>query len=141
MVLNFNSLLATQFVDLPQSVTRAAPSRCQTDESTGLPVRRTRSFGPSFGERTLTVGRGRFSTGATYQHTSYDQFEGESLEDGSMPFLVAPQRLLPPHRADLQATGDGNLLNPGFESDIVTVRLSLKAIDGYGGGFFATFME
>ena len=62
VVLNFNRLLATQFATFPIGTSSGAFS-FQIDESTGLPVRRTRSFGPSFGERTLTVGKGRFSPG------------------------------------------------------------------------------
>jgi hypothetical protein len=136
VVLNFNRLLATQFATFPIGSSSGAFS-FQIDESTGLPVRRTRSFGPSFGERTLTVGRGRFSTGASYQHTSYDQFEGETLDDGSLQFLL-PHNDCCPAQVGLQATGDGNLLNPGFESDIVTVRMSMQASTDTAA-FFATY--
>jgi hypothetical protein len=136
VVLNFNRLLATQFATFPIGNSSGAFS-FKTDETTGLPVRSTRSFGPSFGERTLTVGRGRFSAGASYQHTSFDQFEGESLDDGSLQFLL-PHNDCCPAQVGLQATGDGNLLNPGFESDIVTVRVSMKASTDTAA-FFATY--
>ena len=136
VVLNFNRLLATQFATFPIGTSSGAFS-FQIDESTGLPVRRTRSFGPSFGERTLTVGKGRFSTGAAYQHTSYNQFEGENLDDGSLQFLL-PHNDCCPAQVGLQATGDGNLLNPGFESDLVTVRVSMKATTDTAA-FFATY--
>jgi len=136
VVLNFNRLLATQFASFPIGSSSGAFS-FQIDESTGLPVRRTRSFGPSFGERSMTLGRGRFSVGAAYQHTSYNQFEGESMNDGSIQFLL-PHNDCCPAQVGLQATGDGNLLNPGFESDIVTVRLSLKASTDTAA-FFATY--
>ena len=136
VVLNFNRLLATQFATFPIGSSSGAFS-FQIDESTGLPVRRTRSFGPSFGERSMTIGKGRFSAGASYQHTSYNQFEGERLDDGSMQFLL-PHNDCCPAQVGLQATGDGNLLNPGFESDLVTVRLSLKASTDTAA-FFATY--
>jgi hypothetical protein len=136
VVLNFNRLLATQFATFPIGNSSGAFS-FRTDESTGLPVRSTRSFGPSFGERTLTVGRGRLSTGFTYQHTSFDSFEGEDLDDGAIQFLL-PHNDCCPSQVGLQATGDGNLLNPGFESDIVTVRLSMKA-SADTAAFFATY--
>lgn len=136
VVLNFNRLLATQFATFPIGSSSGAFS-FQIDEATGLPVRRTRSFGPSFGERSMTVGRGRFSAGAAYQHTSYDQFEGEALGDGSIQFLL-PHNDCCPAQVGLQAAGDGNLLNPGFESDIVTVRMSLKATTDTAA-FFATY--
>ncbi len=136
VVLNFNRLLATQFATFPIGNSSGAFS-FTTDETTGLPVRRTRSFGPSFGERTLTVGRGRFSSGASYQHTSYDRFEGEALDNGSIQFLL-PHNDCCPSQVGLQATGDGNLLTPGFESDIVTVRVSMKASTDTAA-FFATY--
>ncbi len=136
VVLNFNRLLATQFATFPIGSSSGAFS-FQIDESTGLPVRRTRSFGPSFGERTMTIGRGRFSVGAAYQRTSYDQFEGQDLEDGSLQFLL-PHNDCCPAQVGLQATGDGNLLNPGFESDIVTVRVAMKAATDTTA-FFATY--
>ncbi|HTU99699.1 MAG TPA: hypothetical protein VMF13_04120, partial [Luteitalea sp.] len=94
-------------------------------------------FGPSFGERSLTVGKGRLSTGFSYQHTSFDSFEGEDLGDGAIQFLL-PHNDCCPAQVGLQATGDGNLLNPGFESDIVTVRLGLKASTDTAA-FFATY--
>ncbi|BCS34619.1 hypothetical protein TBR22_A38470 [Luteitalea sp. TBR-22] len=136
VVLNFNRLLATQFATFPIGNSSGAFS-FTLDETTGLPARATRSFGPSFGERSLTVGKGRFSAGATYQHTSYDQFEGQSLDDGSIQFLL-PHNDCCPAQVGLQATGDGNLLNPGFESDIVTVRTSIKASTDIAA-FFATY--
>ena len=59
-------------------------------------------------------------------------FEGENLDDGSIQFLL-PHNDCCPAQVGLQATGDGNLLNPGFESDIVTVRVSMKATDRHRG--------
>ncbi|WP_291983478.1 hypothetical protein [Luteitalea sp.] len=136
VVLNFNRLLATQFATFPIGNSSGAFS-FTTDETTGLPARSTRSFGPSFGERSLTVGRGRFSAGASYQHTSFDRFEGESLDNGSIQFLL-PHNDCCPAQVGLQATGDGNLLNPGFESDIITVRTSIRASTDTAA-FFATY--
>lgn len=136
VVLNFNRLLATQFATFPLGNSSGAFS-FRTDEATGLPVRNTRSFGPSFAERTLTIGKGRFSTGFSYQHTAFDSFEGEDLDNGSIQFLL-PHNDCCPAQVGLQATGDGNLLNPGFESDIVTVRLSMKASTDTAA-FFATY--
>ncbi len=136
VVLNFNRLLATQFATFPLGNSSGAFS-FRTDESTGLPVRNTRSFGPSFGERTLTVGKGRISTGFSYQRTTFDSFEGEDLDNGAIQFVL-PHNDCCPAQVGLQATGDGNLLNPGFESDVVTVRVSLRASTDTAA-FFATY--
>ena len=137
VVLNFNRMLATQFSTFPLGNSSGAFS-FRTDETTGLPVRNTRSFGPSFADRSLTIGKGRLSTGFSYQHTSFDSFEGEDLEDGSIQFVLPHNDCCPGQSSNLQAGGDGNLLNPGFESDVVTVRLSLKATTDTAA-FFATY--
>lgn len=136
VVLNFNRLMATQFATFPLGNSSGGFS-FRIDETTGLPARSTRSFGPSFGERSLTIGRGRFSAGFSYQHTSFDSFEGEDLGNGAIQFIL-PHNDCCPAQVGLQATGDGNLLNPGFESDVVTVRLSMKAATDTAA-FFAAY--
>lgn len=42
------------------------------------------SFGPTFAERALTVGKKKFNFGFNYQHASFDNIEGKSLKDGSI---------------------------------------------------------
>ena len=42
----------------------------------------TPSFGPVFAERAVTMGRGRFNAGFSYQHTTYRSFEGQDIGDG-----------------------------------------------------------
>jgi len=49
------------------------------DPVLGIPSRSTRSFGPLFAERALTIGRRRFSFGVNTQHAVFDRFEGEDL--------------------------------------------------------------
>jgi hypothetical protein len=58
------------------------------DSSLGTYARSTNSFGPSFAERALTIGRGRWNTGASYQHASYSSFEGKNLDDRSIRFYL-----------------------------------------------------
>src|SRR3546814_8349760 len=41
-----------------------------------------------FGERALTIGRRKLSAGFNYQRTSYDRFEGQNLDDGSIKFYL-----------------------------------------------------
>ena len=49
------------------------------DPVLGIVVRKSRSFGPIFVERPLTVGRGKFSFGVTTQHTSWRTLAGQQL--------------------------------------------------------------
>jgi hypothetical protein len=55
---------------------------------TGTLTRSSESFGPIFAERALTVGRGRLNLGMNYQRTSFDSFEGRSLEDREIAFYT-----------------------------------------------------
>ena len=55
---------------------------------TGTFARTTESFGPLFAERALTIGKGRVNVGLNYQRTSFDSFEGRSLEDREIVFYT-----------------------------------------------------
>ena len=61
------------------------------DPTLGTFRRASSSFGPLFAERAATIGRGRFSAGFNYQHSSYDRFEGSNLDDGSIKFYLRHQ--------------------------------------------------
>ena len=59
------------------------------DPALGTFRRTSESFGPTFAERALTIGRGRVSVGFGYQHSTYDTFEGLNLRDrGAVTFYV-----------------------------------------------------
>ncbi len=49
------------------------------DQALGIPRRSTRSFGPAFTERALTVGARNVSFGINVQHAQFDRFEGRDL--------------------------------------------------------------
>ena len=52
------------------------------DPATGAIAPASRSFGPSFAERPLTIGEGKFTTGIQYQHVEFDAFEGADFGRG-----------------------------------------------------------
>jgi len=58
------------------------------DPSLGTFSRTSTSFGPTFAERALTVGRGKLNVGANYQRATYDKFEGARLRDGDVKFYT-----------------------------------------------------
>ena len=59
------------------------------DPALGTFTRTSESFGPTFAERALTIGRGRVSVGFGYQHATYDTFEGLNLRQrGAVRFYV-----------------------------------------------------
>jgi hypothetical protein len=77
----------------------------------------SRSFGPTFAERALTIGRRNFSVGFNYYAARYDDFEGKELDSGDINFFIRHVDIPPPGEP-----------NPFFESDLIktSVALNLK---------------
>ncbi|HYM10121.1 MAG TPA: transporter [Bryobacterales bacterium] len=132
IVESFNGQMATQFATFPLG-SSAGGLTYEFDPSVGTFRRGSSSFGPLFSERALTIGRRKLSVGFNYQHTSYDTFEGQNLNDGSIKFYLRHQDCC--HFAD-PAAGTGftttplnghDTLNPPFKGDIIQAALSLKA--------------
>src|SRR3954453_21972315 len=77
IVRNFNKLMMVQLATFPL----ASPAGGFTytfDSTLGTFRRASSSFGPAFAERSLTIGRRKFNGRFSYQHTTYDNFEGQS---------------------------------------------------------------
>ncbi|MCA1586915.1 MAG: hypothetical protein LC791_19805 [Acidobacteria bacterium] len=103
------------------------------DSALGTFRRGSDSFGPAFAERALTIGKGRLSAGFNYQRSSYNKFEGLSLDDGSVKFYLRHQECCgvggaegPPLFGTVP-TPDGSRETPFFEGDIIEAALSLEA--------------
>src|SRR2546426_11177403 len=132
IVQGFNGQMATQFATFPLGSSSGGLTY-EFDPSVGTFRRGSSSFGPLFSERALTIGRRRLSVGFNYQHTSYNTFKGQNLDDGSIKFYLRHQDCC--HFADPAAlTGfsttplNGNdRLNPPFKGDVIEAALSLKA--------------
>ena len=140
IVERFNKLMRVQLSTFPLG-SSAGGFTYVFDESLGTLRRASRSFGPAFAERAMTIGRGRLSAGATYQHTRYDSFEGETLDDGSIKFYLRHQECCAPGSGGGSGGGggggggssgpveqpNGTRLSPEFEGDLIEAALSLKA--------------
>lgn len=132
IVQGFNSQMATQFSTFPLGSSTGGLTYV-FDESVGTFRRGSASFGPLFAERAVTIGRRKLSVGFNYQRTSYDTFEGENLDDGSIKFYLRHQdcctlnlvREAPFSEFFLQP--NGTRLTVPFEGDIIEAALSLKA--------------
>ena len=127
----FNTQLATQFATFPLG-TSTGGFTYTLDESLGTFTRSSGSFGPAFSERALTIGQGRLSLGFNYQHTRYDGFEGQDLDDGSIKFYLRHEECcsvnpMAPPRFRIEATPDGTRLSPAFEGDVIEAALALEA--------------
>jgi hypothetical protein len=130
IVQSFNSQMATQFSSFPLGSSSGGLTYV-FDESVGTFRRGSSSFGPLFAERALTIGRRKLSAGFNYQRTSYDTFEGQNLDDGSIKFYLRHQDCCgfvdPTTLTGFMFRGDGSRLNPPFEGDLIEAALSLKA--------------
>ncbi len=100
------------------------------DEKTGIPQRSSGSFGPSFAERSLTIGKRKLSVGLNFQQVRFDKFEGLDLEQGVRFYLqhndCCPNQLAdgtPNPNAAVTPSEDSN---PFFEGDLVRDDLDLR---------------
>lgn len=132
IVQSFNTQMATQFSTFPLGSSSGGLTY-EFDESVGTFRRGSRSFGPSFAERAFTIGRRKLNAGVNYQRTSYDTFEGQDLDNGSIKFYLrhedcctvvsTPQ----PPGFNLTLQPNGTRLNPPLEGDLIEAALSLRA--------------
>ena len=127
---SFNGLLIGQLATLPLG-TSAGGFTYAFDPTLGTFRRTSRSFGPSFAERAATIGRRRVSAGLSYQHTTYDTFEGQNLDDGSIKFYLRHEECcsvggppVPPFFGVIQQP-NGTRLAPFFEGDVIEAAVSL----------------
>jgi hypothetical protein len=134
IVQSFNTQMATQFSTFPLGSSTGGLTYV-FDESVGTFRRGSRSFGPSFSERALTIGRRKLSIGFNYQRTSYDTFEGQHLDDGSMKFYLRHEDCCTLSGGILTGQPNGTRLNPPFEGDVIEAALSLKATTHTTAGF------
>ena len=84
------------------------------DSAIGTFSRTTQTFGPSFAERAETIGRGRFSFGMNYLHSSYDSLDSKDLENGDIRFYLLHQPLAPASFV---------------EGDVIEAALTMKITD------------
>jgi hypothetical protein len=141
---NFNKLMIAQLSTFPLG-SSAGGFTYTFDSALGTFRRASTSFGPSFAERAITIGRRRFSAGMTYQHTSYDRFEGQPLDNGSVKFYLRHHECCTPGSGGGTGGGggggsggggtgagpttqpNGSRLSPPFEGDLIEAALSLTA--------------
>ncbi len=126
IVQSFNSQMATQFSTFPLGSSTGGLTYV-FDESVGTFRRGSSSFGPLFAERALTIGRRKLSAGFNYQRTSYDTFEGQNLDDGSIKFYLRHQDCCTGIPGGRPLEPNGTRLNPPFEGDLIEASLSVKA--------------
>ena len=138
IVQGFNKLMMTQLSTFPLG-SSAGGFTYAFDDVLGTFTRASRSFGPSFAERSMTIGRHRMSAGVTYQHTAYSSFEGQDLRNGATKFYLRHQECCSTGGGSGAGGGgggsgsgpverpNGTRLSPPFEGDLIEASLSLNA--------------
>jgi hypothetical protein len=86
------------------------------DPSLGVLNRSAESFGPLFAERPITAGKGKFTMGTSYLHSTWDTFEGNDLGSGEVVLTLT--------HADTDGSNDR--LTPPFEGDVIDVKVNLE---------------
>lgn len=116
-----NLAIASQFATSPLGSSSGGMTFSYDDE-TGTFVRSSDSYGPLFAERALTLGKGKWSFGATYVHRRFDSIEGFGLRNGDLTFTLQHEDEFDP--AIDPPSYEGNLY-PFFEGDLIDTRLNL----------------
>jgi hypothetical protein len=145
IVRSFNKLMMVQLSTFPLG-SSAGGFTYTFDQALGTFRRASTSFGPSFAERAITIGRNKLNLGFTYQHTRYNSFEGSDLGDGSIKFYLR-------HTDCCRSGGgggggggmggggpvaqpNGTLLDPPFEGDLIQAALTVAATTDTGAFSF-----
>jgi hypothetical protein len=121
-----NRGIASQISTFPLG-SSAASFTYTLDPALGVYNRSTESFGPVFGERVITAGKGKFSFGVNYLNATYDTFEGQELENDDIQLYLIHQ----------DPDSDGQL-GPWFEGDIIRADLSLS-LEQHTTALFANY--
>ena len=87
----------------------------------------------------MTNGRRHASVGFSYQHTSYDQLEGQSLDNGNIKFYVKHNDCCPGQDPVTgERPGPSSPDTPAFEADLIEEDLTLHVKRDIGA-FFASY--
>ena len=139
IVRNFNKLMMVQLSTFPLG-SPAGGFTYTFDQTLGTFRRASSSFGPAFAERSITIGRNKFNAGFSYQHTSYDNFEGQDLGDRSIKIYLRHTDCCRSGSGGGSGMGggmgggggpveqpNGTRLDPPFEGDVIEAALALTA--------------
>lgn len=105
-----------------------------TNSMTGEVSMASETFGPAFAERAITLGKGQTNIGFAFRSTSFDSFEGVSLDSGELSFIRVHNNCCPAPGQPTQPTN----FDPAFERDLLQSNLSLD-ISSRASVFFATY--
>lgn len=115
--LGINATILSQLSTIPLGSTSGGFAYT-FDPSLGTFTRQAGTFGSLFGERALTIGRGRWNLGFNFQRATYDSLEGKKLRDGQIRVYLV-------HQDTENNNVPGAPPAPFFEGDLIENRLFL----------------
>jgi hypothetical protein len=86
------------------------------DPELGVLTRSSESFGSVFGERSDTIGRGKFNLGINHASYTFNTLGENDLRDGDLKLVFTHE----------DVNRDATSATPWFEGDVLTARLYLK---------------
>jgi Putative MetA-pathway of phenol degradation len=108
----FNQSIVSQLSTFPLG-SSAGGFSYTFDPALGTFTRSTHSFGPSFAERAVTLGRKKLAIGANYQHATFTSYEGKPLDNGSVQFYLT-------HQPISGAFFEGDIIRTSLSMDLKT---------------------
>jgi hypothetical protein len=120
---DFNTAMVSQLSTYPGG-SSAGGFTFTFNPTTQAFARSSDSFGPSFADRAMTMGRDTFNVGVTFQRATYDTFEGLNLSNGDVRFRVDDQ----PNPGDVIDAQ----LSIDLSTDVVVFEFVANEFDGEG---------
>jgi hypothetical protein len=118
----FNQAIVSQISTFPIG-SSAGGFSFTFDPALGTYTRTTDTFGPSFAERAVTIGRNRWSLGLNYQHVAFKSFEGKDLDSGDIRFYLS-------HLQETGAFFEGDVIGTALRANISADTVAIFATYG-----------
>ena len=114
LVDGLNQAIASQFATVPVG-SSAGGFTSSIDPATGVATRNSKTFGPQFAERALTIGRHQWDFGVQYLYSSYNNLNGTNITNGDLTLQLV-------HELEAGSTGrtDPNYF---WEGDVLSNQL------------------
>ena len=129
--LELNKAIASQLATFPIASSAGGYVFNTGPDGNAVPARQT--FGPSFTERAITIGRGQMNFGLSFQNVRFDSFEGIDLDTGNINFAAVHSDCCPPGRNAVSVPTDDPLAStprfPFFERDLLVSTVSSLAVE------------
>jgi hypothetical protein len=112
-----NQAIAGQFATAPVG-SSSGGFTSTIDPATGVGTRNSKTFGPQFAERALTIGKHKWAVGVQYLHASYDNLNGTDITDGSLTLQLLHEDESGTGRQDPASFWQGDVMTNQLEYNL-----------------------